>query len=77
MSKSRITSSAEETSCAEFWIGEVECCGKEWTFAVIGEGPDPVTSYVFHCHEAAERARRGMFTALGNAVGVMVLPPEE
>ena len=81
MLRSRITHAIEPVDKAnytELWIGEVECCGVEWTFALFGAGTEPIESYVYASLEAAERARAAMFTVLGRrAVAVIVAPDEE
>jgi hypothetical protein len=73
MLKSRITRATDATRSVEFWIGEVECCGGEWTFAVFGPGSDPIESYVYASQGAAERARATMFTMLGRRTFAVVI----
>jgi hypothetical protein len=67
------TEPVDKTDNSELWIGEVECCGAEWTFALFGTGTEPIESYVYASLEATERARAAMFTVLGRrAVAVTV-----
>jgi hypothetical protein len=74
----RATEPVDEPGNSEIWIGEVECCGIEWTFAHFGAGAEPIESYAYASQGAAERARAAMFTLLGRrAVAVIVAPDEE
>ncbi len=74
----RATEPIDELANSELWIGEVECCGAEWTFALFGAGTEQIESYVYASLEAAERARGAMFTVLGRrAVAVIVERADE
>ena len=63
--------SAETGACDEYWIGEVECCGSNWAFSVIG--PDEETeTFVYMSQAAAECARAEMFRTHCPAVPVAI-----
>ena len=67
-----------ETMNTEIWIGEIENCGAEWTFAVIATEAGPIESYVYATQHAAVCARAAMFKTPGRrAVGVIVGRPDE
>ena len=59
----------EVASCDEYWIGDVELCGEEWTFSVIGPDEE-IEIFVYASQHAAECARAHMFHTLCPAVAV-------
>jgi len=61
----------EIATCDEYWIGDVEPCGDDWTFSVIG--PDEETeTYVYVSQAAAEYARAKVLRTLCPAVAVAI-----
>lgn len=60
-----------EVTCEDYWIGDVEPCGEDWAFSVIG--PDEtIETFVHGSQAAAEHARVGMFRVLCPAVAVTI-----
>ncbi|HEX3431850.1 MAG TPA: hypothetical protein VHT03_13295 [Rhizomicrobium sp.] len=69
--KLRAPEPVEEVACDEYWIGDVEPCGDDWAFSVIG--PDEaIETFVHDSQTAAECARIRMFRTLCPAVAVAI-----
>ena len=57
--------------CDEHWVGDVEPCGDNWMFSVIG--PDEETETLIYASEAAaECARARMLRMLCPAIAVTI-----
>jgi hypothetical protein len=57
--------------CDEYWVGDVEPCGDDWTFSVIG--PDEETeTFVCASQTDAECARARMLRMLCPAIAVTI-----
>jgi hypothetical protein len=67
--KLRAPEPAEEASCDEYWIGDVESCGSEWAFSVIGP-EEEIETFVYSSQPAAGCARAHALRALCPAVAV-------
>ena len=59
----------ERASDDEFWICDVEPCGSEWTFAVIGPDEE-IETFVYGSQHEAEGARDRMFRTRCPAVAI-------
>ena len=60
---------AELVACDEYWIGEVEPCGDDWIFLVIGPNHD-VETFVYDSQPAADCARIHMLRTLCPAIAI-------
>ena len=61
----------ESAACNEYWIGDVESCGGDWSFSVIG--PDDETeTFVYLSQAAAECARAQTLRTLCPAIAVTI-----
>jgi len=60
---------SETLVCDEFWICEVESCGTEWTFSVIGPDEE-IETFVYGSQYEAECARARMFRTLCPAIAI-------
>ena len=61
---------AEAKLCDEYWIGQVEPCGNDWTFSVIAPDDD-IETFVYASETAAVCARAAMLRTLCPAVAVV------
>lgn len=59
----------EVIGCDEHWICEVEPCGTEWMFSVIGPDEE-IETFVHASQSEAECARARMFRTLCPAVTI-------
>lgn len=59
----------DSVACDEYWICEVEACGAEWTFSVIGPDEE-IETFVYASQPEAECARARMFQTLCPAVAI-------
>ena len=59
----------ETVVCDEYWICDVEPCGTEWTFSVIGPDAE-IETFVYASQPEAECARARMFGARCPAVSI-------
>jgi hypothetical protein len=55
--------------CDEYWICDVEPCGSEWSFSVIGPDED-IETFVYSSQSEAEGARARMLRMLCPAVAI-------
>ena len=60
---------AEAIVCDEFWIGQIEPCGNDWTFSVIAPDDD-IETFVYASETAAACARAAMLRTLCPAVAI-------
>ena len=67
--KLRAPEPAEEVACDEHWIGDVEACGCDWVFSVIGPDEE-IETFVYSSQGAAECARAAMLRTLCPAFAV-------
>ena len=67
--KLRAPEPTESIVCEEYWISEIEPCGDDWMFSVIGPGEEPEL-FVYASEGAAECARARMFRALCPALSI-------
>jgi hypothetical protein len=67
--KLRAPQPAEEVLCDEYWIGDVELCGSDWAFSVIGPDEE-IETFVYSSQLAAESARIGAFRTLCPALSI-------
>jgi len=58
----------------EYWVGDVERCGEDWIFSVIGP-EETVETFVHASQGAAECARTRMFRMLCPVVAVSLGGP--
>lgn len=56
-------------ACDEYWVGEIEPCGSEWTFSIIGPDEE-IETFVYASEVEAECARARMFRTLCPAVSI-------
>lgn len=61
--------SSEAIACDEYWICDVEPCGTEWTFSVIGPDEE-IETFVYASQPEAEGGRIRMFRTLCPAVAI-------
>lgn len=61
----------QTVACDEYWVCEVEPCGDEWTFSVIGPHDD-IETFVYASQPEAEGARTRMFRTLCPAVAIAI-----
>jgi hypothetical protein len=69
--KLRAPEPAEAVVCDEYWIGDVEACGNDWAFSVIGPDEE-IETFVYSSQGAAECARAAMFRTVCPAVAVTI-----
>jgi hypothetical protein len=69
--KLRAPEPVQEAPCDEYWIGEVDSCGSEWTFSVIGPDEE-IETFVYSSQPAAECARAQTLRMLCPAVAVAI-----
>jgi len=65
--KLREPEATEAVVCDEYWIGQVEPCGNDWTISVIAPDDD-IETFVYASEAAAECARVAMLRTLCPAV---------
>ena len=57
--------------CDEYWVGDVEPCGDDWTFSIIG--PDEETETLVYASQAeAECDRARLLRLLCPAIAVTI-----